>query len=312
MKTPYLITLNEGFEKDLKDVQIPPHCCRYPIHFASIRKYYQTPGFQILSQQLNHRPFFMDLVQLEVKESVDICFDIQERQLFLYFMLKGKLLYTTDQHRPIVTTNANSFLMSYYDNGRYFAHAEKGTHIALVISILPEWMEGMSRHYVNLQEMLSRFKNDVRLYNTMYQCRIDRKIQRWLYKIYSYSEPNVGVLDGNLRKYISYTLEHYNNMVEGADLAYQIKSYIENHYCEQELNVKFLCDHFFVTQRTLLNVFRRKYQISVQEFYTELRMGHAQLLMQQKGLGVKDVYMEVGYADERSFRSAMDRYLKRR
>lgn len=43
--------------------------------------------------------------------------------------------------------------------------------------------------------------------------RMDSKIQRWLYKIYSYSQANIGAVDGNLRKYINYFLEHYNGVL---------------------------------------------------------------------------------------------------
>ncbi|VTP94540.1 Uncharacterised protein [Sphingobacterium daejeonense] len=95
----------------------------------------------------------------------------------------------------------------------------------------------MYHNYPNIQNVLHRFKHDNRTYDTMYQCRMDRKIHRWLYKIYSYSQTNIGALDGNLRKYISYLLEHYDTMLEDqkADLAYKIKAYIQEHYCDNAL-----------------------------------------------------------------------------
>lgn len=313
-ETPYILSFEKGFKRQDIKLDDLPEWCEYPLAFASQRESYVLPEMELVSQQLLHKPFFIDFAQLNVTEPVYIPFDIGERQLFLYFMLKGKLLYVNDTLRPIVRTQANNFLMSYYDTGRYFAYAEEGLHIALIVSILPQWIESMYGDYPNLQNILHRFKHDTSSYDTMYQCRMDRKIHRWLYKIYSYSQNNIGALDGNLRKYISYLLEYYDSVLEDQhnDLAYKIKSYIQEHCCENELNVRFLTEYFYVTERTLLNIFKRQYHMSVQEFITGLRMTHALLLMEQQGMGIKDVYMEVGYADERSFRSALERYRKRR
>jgi len=313
MKVPYILK----FENDFRQRETPlpdlPPWCKYPLPFASQRQSFTLPQLELVSQQVINNPFFIDFVQLNVTKPAYIPFDINERQLYLYFMLKGTLLYMTDASRPIIRTQPNSFLMSYYDIGKYFAYADKGIHICLVVSILPDWIESMFHSYPNLQHILHRFKHDNRSYDTMYQCKMDRKIHRWLYKIYSYSQGNIGALDGNLRKYISYLLEHYDSVLQDQsnDLAYKIKAHIQEHYCDNALSVKLLAENFCVTERTLLNIFKRQYHMSVQDFITDLRMTHARLLMEQQGLGVKDVYAEVGYADERSFRSAMERYRKR-
>ncbi|MBZ4190746.1 MULTISPECIES: AraC family transcriptional regulator [Bacteroidota] len=313
MEIPYILKLVTGFRKQKLSLNNLPEWSKFPLPFASERQVFTLPQFELLSQQLKNVPFFIDLVQLNVTEPAYIPFDISERQLYLYFMLKGSLLYMTEEHKPIIRTQANTFLMSYYDTGRYFAYAEKGVHICLVVSILPEWIESMYHNYPNLQYILHRFKNDTRPYDTMYQCRMDRKIHRWLYKIYSYSQNNIGALDGNLRKYISYLLEYYDSVLEQqkSDLAYKIKTHIQEHYTDNALTVKSLSEYFFVTERTLLNIFKRQYRMSVQDFITDLRMTHALLLMEQ-GTGIKDVYMAVGYTNERPFRTALERYLKRK
>ncbi|EFK57588.1 MULTISPECIES: AraC family transcriptional regulator [Sphingobacterium] len=314
MEIPYILKIESEFKRWIANPNDLPEWSKYPLPFAVQRQGFTLPYYELLSQQIKNSPFFIDLVQLNVSNPVYIPFDIQERQLYLYFMLKGTLLYMTESRKPIIKTQPNSFLMSYYDSGRYFAYAQKGMHICLVVSILPEWIESMYHNYPNIQNVLHRFKHDNRTYDTMYQCRMDRKIHRWLYKIYSYSQTNIGALDGNLRKYISYLLEHYDTMLEDqkADLAYKIKAYIQEHYCDNALTIKFLSEYFFVTERTLLNIFKRQYHISVQDFITELRISHALFLIEKQGKAIKDVYMEVGYTNERPFRTALEQYLKRR
>ncbi|ASE60690.1 AraC family transcriptional regulator [Chryseobacterium indologenes] len=314
MKIPYtLYSENEHINPDKQPHNLPERC-RYFLTFAQEKQHFQIPEMELFSQQLNYKPFFVDLVEIEVKEPTYIPFLIHDRQLYMYFMLKGSLIYTTATKRPIIKTQANTFLMSYYDKGSYFAYAEQGEHIALVLSIHPDWIESIDQGYKNVQQILQRFADGKRPYETMSQCHMDRKIHRWLYKIYSYSQNNKGALDGNLRKYVSFLLEYYDSLLEdqNSDMAFKIKDFIEAHYCDVTLNIKLLSVHFFVTERTLLNIFKRRYHVSVQQFITGLRMSHALLLLDQKTIGIKDVYMEVGYADERSFRSALERYQNRK
>src|SRR5690606_8111318 len=103
-----------------------------------------------------------------------------------------------------------TFAMLYYGSGQYIAHTGKGYHTLLFVNIAPEWLESISTDFPSLQYILEKFRHSSRPYHMMHPCRIDRKVLRWLYKVYSYSNNNIGVLDGNLRKYLSYILGHYN------------------------------------------------------------------------------------------------------
>jgi len=313
MKVPYSLYSDK---ERVKPNTVPKNLskrCRYPLPFAQEKPHFKVPELELFSQQSNYKPFFIDLVEIEVKESAYIPFVIHDKQLYMYFMLRGSLLYTTDTKKPIIKTQPNTFLMSYYDRGSYFAHAEKGEHIALVLSIHPEWIERIHHKYQNIQRILHRFTNGKNPYETMNQCRMDRRVQRWLYKIYSYSQDNVGALDGNLRKYVSLLLEYYDKALEDqeSDMAFKIKDFVEANYCDVRLNVKFLADYFHMTGRTLRNIFKKRYHVSIQQFYTDLRIAQALLLMDQKGIGIKDVYMEVGYSEERTFRYALEACQKR-
>ncbi|MCT1531352.1 helix-turn-helix domain-containing protein [Sphingobacterium daejeonense] len=286
---------------------------RYPLPFAQVKPHYKDPDAELFSQQLDDEPFFIDLVEIEVQESTYIPFDIHDKRIYLYFMLKGSLLYTTDTKKRIIKTQPNTFLMSYYDTGRYYAHAEPGEYIAFVVSMDTEWIETKHQKCQNLQYILDRFKKGHLSYETMNLCRMDRKVQRWLYKIYSYSKDNAGAVDGNLRKYVSLLIEYYDNVLEDqwGDIAFKVKDFIDANCCDIRLNVKYIANHFHLTTRTLLNIFKARYHVSVQQYYTELRIEYALRLMKQKGIGIRDVYMEVGYTDERAFRYALERYRNR-
>lgn len=313
MKTPYTLYADDENIQPDRRLENLPKWCTYPLPFAKEKKHFQLPELELYSQQLNYRPFFIDLVEIKVNEPTYIPFVIHDRQLYMYFMLQGSLIYMTEDRRPIIKTQPNTFLMSYYDTGSYFAYADPGNHIALVLNIHPEWIELIYQNYDNLKQVMQRFKSGSRPFEILYQCRMDRKINRWIYKIYSYSQNNIGALDGNLRKYVSFLLEYYNDILaeQNSDPTYRIRAYLEEHYCDKGMSVKYLAEHFCVTERTLNNIFKRRYDISVLHFYTSLRLDHALFMINQKGIAIKDVYMEVGYADEHSFRAALERYLVR-
>lgn len=313
MEVPYtLYTDDEQMNPENRQRSLP-EWCKYPLSFAEKKQYFKASELELLSQQSNYATFFIDLVQIEVKKSTYIPFVIHDKQLYMYFMLKGSLIYTTEKKKPIIKTQANMFSMSYYDKGSYLAYAKKGSHIALIVSIDPEWIESIADDYHNIQSILKDFVKSKRPYAIMSQLRMDRKIQRWLFKIYSYSQKNKGALDGNLRKYVSLLLEYYDSILKDQDndVAFKIKSFVDQNYSDFRLSVKFLTDHFHMTERTLLNIFKRRYHQSIQQYYTDLRIEKAIASMALHGMTIKDVYMEVGYADERAFRYALEQYQKR-
>lgn len=313
MKIPYTINFDyEQLNHSYRSVNIPDWC-RFLLPFAKDGRLYKTSELQLFSQQTVHHPFFINLIDIEVKGPTYIPFVVHDRHLFMYFTLSGSLLYVTENRRSIVRTQANTLMMSYYDKGSYFAYAEEGKHIILVVSIHPDWIKSVIQDYKNIQFILKRFTHSDRFYETMYLCRFDRRIQRWLYKIYSYSRDNKGALDGNLRKYISLLLEYYDKALEDQerDIAFKIKTFVEANYCDERINTKFLADHFHMTERTLSNIFKRRYELSVQQYYTDLRIEKAINLMDQESISIKDVYMKVGYTDERTFRYALESYQKR-
>ncbi|MBC9795870.1 AraC family transcriptional regulator [Sinomicrobium weinanense] len=312
MKTPYNLIfrpdelLCDEFTRNL------PEWCYFQMPFAEHCHHYGLDGMEILSQRRSHQPFYIDLFEIKTDKPIPIRFSIPKRQLFLYFMLEGGFSLTTDGDRPITRTRPNTFALLYYSSGSYQVRARAGHHSSLWIGIDPQWMKNISAGFQNIQSVLEKLK-DGRSYLAMYPCRMDRKVQRWLYRVYSYSKNNIGALDGNLRKYISYVLGYYDKALETQthDLAYQTKTYLDEHYQDSDLSSKFLASRFHVTEPTLRHQFRRAYGSTPHEYYSRLRITHAIALMECNSLSIKDVYPMVGYRDERSFRYALNRFLKK-
>ncbi len=301
MKIPYHFDFNGDSPSVLPTL---PEWCTYPLRYARTRLYYTRKSDEILSQQLNYAPFFIDVLELKLAVAGKVGFRIDDRQLFLFFMLHGGGSITTARGRPILYLPDGTFLTKTYTTGNYVFKAPAGKHIALVISIRQDWLENQFPLIFN------------KLINPQPYCllplhRIDKAIDRWLTRIYTYTKTRNRDLDWHLRKYITFILEHYETRLL-TEPAIQIREYIEQNFTSPDLTTKNLCDYFCMTDRTLRNTFKRKYSESPHRYITRLRMEMAEELMDQYGLAIRDIYEKVGYTDERTYRYARDRYKKPR
>lgn len=292
---------------------LPPSWCRYALSFATQKWLLKLNGMQLCSQQFKSSFCFIDLIQIQVGNPMYLPLQMHERQLQLFFILDGDVIFIDKNKKPFIHIQSNTFFMSYSTKGSCFAKIEKGYYTAIVLGLQPEWITSINGTYSHIQDFLQRFFDNTLPYESMSHHRIDRKIQRWLYRVYSYSEPNKGALDGNLRKYISLILAYYDELAgdRDRDMAHRIRSFIDDNYADMHLDMPSLADRFHMTPRTLRNTFKRRYAISVQQYLSDLRVRKALILMEAEGMAIRDVYMKVGYADERTFRYALKQYQKR-
>lgn len=310
MKIPYHFDFN-GDVKHRKSLPSLPEDYEHAMPAAKSKWYYLWNGSEIISQQLNRTPFFTEMVEVKSQQTTEIPFVVHGSQIFLFFMIRGQVTFLQDDGNPVIVTRNNTFMISVYGSGRFTFKAEAGKHIAFIINIQKEWMGKKSEQYPKIWTVLR--ENFDKPYFTMNQYRIDRKINRWLRRIFKYSKKDKGGLEGHLMKYTGYILNYYNTHIEEDEhpnLAMQVRTYIEEHFCNPDLNINMLADKFCVTRFTLLNHFKRVFSISIQKFYTSLRMERASE-MEASGLKPIDIFDKVGYNDVRAYRSARQFYISK-
>lgn len=232
----------------------------------------------------------------------------------MHFIFEGGVLYTREDKTPITNATSGNYFMSYYSPGNYFAKVEKGLHVILVINILPEWIEQYNPKLQNINAFINRFKHGSKPYETMGHFPINKKVQRWLYKVYAFKHDNSGALDGNIRKHMSLLIEHYDETSynRDADKAYQIKLYLDKNYVHSNVNVQFVANKFNMHRRTLFNTFKERYGLPVRDYLAALRVEKALLIMEEENCKISEVYMRVGFSDERTCRYAFKQYKNRK
>lgn len=237
-----------------------------------------------------------------------VSLDFSEDNLVLFIMLEGKLSDNTGSANTI-SIHPGEFILLDHLSTKFNLNFTPGKYSFIKIAINTEWYKSISLEFSNLRY----YKVDTAygLYkDPPFLCKASREVQQWIKGIYNFSHANIGAIDGNLRMLVTFLLEYYNINYEiiKASLAFKIKSYLDEHYLDNNLNVKYLATYFYVTERTLRNHFTRQFRKTIHNYYTELRMQHANRLINNEGLSMKEVYLQIGYNDESSFRYAYTRY----
>lgn len=309
MKIPYHFDFNNDSSPQTILPKLPPWC-KYSLKSVETPHSFIRKDAEIISQQLNDKPFLFDLVAFSIENDTTIPFKLHDKNLFMYFMLEGEATICNREDDDLMHINQKNYFLSVAHPGTYKLKARAGTHIVLVVTICPEWMQKKLSKLSKIQEIIEMFHTEELPPETLFQCRIDPQIDTLLDKIFNYSKENLGVSDGYLITCISSMLAHYNKKIN-TGLAIPAKEYIDNNYRDPLLNVSMLAEYLCTTPQTLRNHFIRKYDMSVQRYYTTLRMEHA-LALRKEGLSDTAIYEQVGYVNLRSFQSTFNRYMKRK
>ncbi len=311
MEIPYHFDFN-GDSRQKTVLDKLPLWCKYSLKAVNNPHFFSWKQAEIVSQQINHHTFFIDLVELRVKQDFVIPFKITEKNLSLIFVLEGEATFYTDEDKHINVIRNNSFLISIFNKGKFRLKTEAGHHIFLLINMDPEWIEKKLKRLTHIQKIVNIFNKEENSYHLLLQYRINRQIKSWLKKVINYPKQNQETIDSTLKTYVSHILKYYNERVKSRNaLAEQVKVYIEENFTDSTLSVSLLADMFCVTRFTLLNHFKRKYGISIQKYYTTLRMEKSQEL-KNSGLSPNEIFEKVGYTDVRSYRSTRNDYTRRK
>ncbi|WP_293886129.1 MULTISPECIES: hypothetical protein [unclassified Sphingobacterium] len=195
-------------------------------------------------------------------------------------MLEGECSYGGISEDDPIYSFTDIFQVGCLASGKYEVVCQPGTNVGLILIVDMEWLLRITVSYRHIQQVLERYNASNIRPELLCQLEVDKHVKRWLRKIYMYSKRNMGAIDGNLRKYVSYILEHYDSLLgQQLDLAEQVKLYLDEEFLNKDLSMGYLASRFYTTKRTLYNHFRRRYRMTIPVYYTNLRMAYALQLM---------------------------------
>ncbi len=287
-----------------------PETCLYPFARAQYSLYTRFESTSLLSQTLNFRPFYIELLEFNNHLPFRMTYRVTEKQHFLFFMLHGDIDFTDMDGLFISHAKQGHYAVTYNNVGFYRVKMSRGRKVALCISILPEWLAFVAKDLPALKKYLTALDIHEYPYTMLPYCRMDLHVMSWLRNIYTKLSNGAGSLDGFLRLYISRILERYNVLAEQQlnSILHQVKDHLDKHFNDAELNSTKVADYFGRTERTLRNNFKAEFNITIRDYYTSCRLRQALVLMKTQNLPVSDVYYQVGYNDESTFRYELKKY----
>ena len=89
---------------------------------------------------------------------------------------------------------------------------------------------------------------------------------------------------------------------QSSELGVQIKEYVEANYCNCDINISAIADHFGITPRYMSRLFKEQTGANLLNFINDERIGYARLLLQTTQKTVEEIASMTGFANARTFR----------
>lgn len=287
-----------------------PAWCKYPLHVAQLARQYDfAQGGSLLRQKLMVDIFYVELIQLRSEEPFRFQYRVNQRRLFLFFLLEGRIDFSTGEDAPITQAREDTFYISYNQSGLYNATCQTGNNLALVVSIDTDWSLRATQAYPNLHEAVRNYLTSELPFGIMPHCPIDSKVRLWLQSIYSLVHEGSVILEGVLRIYIARALEYYEQILvaTGVWMVYQVKQHIDKKFMDPDLDVAQLAESAFMHINTLQNKFKKEFHTTIYDYCVKVRLQNAFELIHTQGIPKKDVWIKVGYRDPSAFHKAYNK-----
>lgn len=91
-------------------------------------------------------------------------------------------------------------------------------------------------------------------------------------------------------------------------LLFDIKSYIDEHYCE-DINLTQISRHFYISPYYLSHLFKKHYSYSVMQYVIRRRIGESQSLLMRTQISVTDIAQRTGFSDSSHFSKLFMKYV---
>lgn len=98
-----------------------------------------------------------------------------------------------------------------------------------------------------------------------------------------------------------------NDKLTAAELAQEIKNYLDSHYAE-EINLDFFSKKFFFSKEYLSRIYKNTYDVGIYEYVLNIRMSRAKELLEDPSLRIQDIAERLGYSNSNYFGKALKNY----
>ena len=105
----------------------------------------------------------------------------------------------------------------------------------------------------------------------------------------------------------SYFFALTENTQEDATI-YMIKEYIDKHYSEEQLSIKDISEHVFLSASYICTYFKSQTGQTLNQYITEYRMERAMQLLKDSRYQITDISAKVGYSNGNYFGKSFKKF----
>lgn len=279
-----------------------PSWCEFALPYAKGERVVLKEGM-VVCQYFSHFLFFMELIEIDLHAELKISYMNKKTRLFLFMMLKNNILFLTPEGQPIVEASEKTCYATYNRKGEFSYRLSAGKHQFWYIIPRTAWLDRNLVNFPRLEPLLKSMKMDRKLFGHMSPCQIDDKLIshiKTLFQLYVFSEEDFEIeLMRHIKQILSYYLYLLDTKLEQRN--YLIKDYLDTKYMNPFLDNGVLIEHFFITEKTLIETFKKEFSITPYQYLIQVRLEKAKTLLLDDKMKPIEVYLEVGYRDFRSF-----------
>jgi len=95
------------------------------------------------------------------------------------------------------------------------------------------------------------------------------------------------------------TLTNRMNLTD-RNLVREIRSYIQQNFM-MKLSIEQMAHHFLCSKSTLMNSFKKAYNITINQYLTQVRLSHARKLLEHQDISIHEIADRCGFSDQNYF-----------
>jgi AraC-like DNA-binding protein len=279
-----------------------PDDCKYPISYA-IAELIELAEGVVICQHYSHILYFMEVIEFKLHTDLYASFSVDKPSLFQFFMLQGKIAFFTPDRQPIAQAGKGICYATYNEPAEYFYHLPAGIHRTCCFTLRPRWLQMKINNHLGLNPFVEKMDDHEVLYGYMPSCVMNKKISDDLLALFNLEETAKNDLESAQSRILKKIIAEYQKLVQIklSHPIYRIRDYLEEKYIDIELNNQKLIGQFNITEKTLIENFKKEFNITPHLYLTKVRMQHAKRMLAKDKKDVIEVYGAVGYKDMHSF-----------
>lgn len=275
---------------------------RYWVPYANAEWIELIEGLAI-RQHYGHILYFMEVIKFKLHTDLHASFSVDKSSLFLFFMLQGEILFFTPDQQPIRQARTGTCYVTYNEPAGYFYHLPAGEHFLCCFTLQPRWLQMEINSHLGLNAFVEKMNGHEVLYGHLPACIMNKKISDDLLTLFNLGETAKIDLESTQLLVLKRIIAEYQKLVQLklAQPIYHIKDYLDEKYADEELNNQTLMETFHITEKTLIDNFKKEFNITPHLYLTKVRMHHAKRMLAKEKKDLTQVYAAVGYKDMHSF-----------